>query len=217
MERNIKPESPDVLAVEGKDECNFFDALAKNMGLNEIQIIDVGGKEKFNKTVPLFVNSEQFWDKVKRFGFIRDAEDKEALSAFSSICDVLKHCDLPVPASPLQIAEANGMQTGVFIMPNNQSSGMLEDLCLSSIKNDEVYSCVAAFVQCYEPKIEHNKYIPSKAKLLAYLATRTPIVNSLGLAAQQNVWDFGNPCFDKIKMFLSELFSTRLVNFQAAR
>lgn len=207
MDKTIKPESSDVLAVEGKDECNFFNALIKSMGVNGIQIIDVGGKEKFNKIVPLFVNSERFWDNVKRFGFIRDAEDKEALSAFTSICDVLKHCNLPVPSSPLQIVEANGMQTGIFIMPNNRNKGMLEDLCLSSIKNDEVYTCVEAFTQCYEPKIEQNKYIPSKARLLAYLATRTPIVNSLGLAAQQNVWDFGNPCFDKIKMFLLELFS----------
>jgi hypothetical protein len=206
MDKTIKPESSDVLAVEGKDECNFFDALTKNMGLDGIQIIDVGGKEKFKTTVPLFVSSERFWDKVKRFGFVRDAEDNEISSAFSSICNVLEHCNLPVPSNPLQIAKVNGIQTSIFIMPNNQSKGMLEDLCLSSIKADEVYSCVDAFTQCYEPKIEQNKYIPSKARLLAYLATRAPIINSLGLAAQQSIWDFGNPCFDKIKMFLSELF-----------
>jgi hypothetical protein len=207
MDKTIKPESSDVLAVEGKDEYNFFDALTRNIGLSGIQIIDVGGKDKFNQTVPLFVNSDRFWDNVKRFGFVRDAEDKEAQAAFSSICNVLKQCNLPVPSDPLQTAKANGIQTGVFIMPNNQGKGMLEDLCLSSVKSDKVYSCVEAFAQCYEPKIEQNKYIPSKARLLAYLATRIPVANSLGLAAQQGVWNFGNPCFDKIKMFLSELFS----------
>jgi hypothetical protein len=30
--------------------------------------------------------------------------------------------------------------------------------------------------------------------------------NSLGLAAQQKIWDFSHPCFDKIKEFLITLF-----------
>jgi hypothetical protein len=91
-------------------------------------------------------------------------------------------------------------------MPNNKDSGMLEDLCIESRKADPVWNCVEAFIRCYDPLIEKNKYNISKAKIGAFLSTRVPIVNSLGVAAQDHIWDFDNPCFNSVKDFLTNLF-----------
>lgn len=52
MKKNIRLESDRVLAVEGKDECNFFEALMRYEKINGIQIIDIGGKDKFQIEFP---------------------------------------------------------------------------------------------------------------------------------------------------------------------
>jgi hypothetical protein len=74
------------------------------------------------------------------------------------------------------------------------------------VKDTDVFTCVECFVKCYETKITKDTFNLPKAKILAYLSTRTPIVNALGLAARQGVWDFTKPCFDGVKKFLRELF-----------
>lgn len=201
-----KIEKENVLAVEGKDEKNFFEALLKNLEIADVQVIDVGGKDKFDKTLSLYIQSEGALAKIKNIGFVRDAEDHEAESAFQSICTVLKKYDLPCPVKTSEIAENNGVKAKIFIMPNNHDCGMLEDLCISSVRGTDIFNCVESFTKCYESKIDRDRYNLPKAEMLAYLSTQIPIVNSLGLAARQGVWDFTHQCYNEIKTFLIGLY-----------
>ena len=201
-----KIEQGNVLAVEGKDEKNFFDALLKSLTITNVQIIDVGGKDNFKHIFPVYLQSDRALDIIKNIGFIRDAEDREAEAAFQSICSVLNNYKLPCPTQTGKVIEHDGKKVNIFIMPNNNDCGMLEDLCITSIKETKVFDCVDCFVKCYANMISKEKYNLPKAEILAYLSTRTPVVNSLGVAAQQNVWDFSHKCFSEIKKFLIELF-----------
>jgi len=199
-------DSENVLAVEGKDEYHFFKVLLKTLGINNTQIIDVGGKNQFRAKLSVYLQTEGALDRIKNIGFVRDAEEREATAAFQSIRSVLSSFKLPLPVELCKVIEQDGKRTSIFIMPNNNNCGMLEDLCLTSIQGTDVYACVESFAACYENKIEKEKYNAAKAKILAYLSTRVPIVNAIGLAAEQKVWDFTKPCFDDIKKFLKELF-----------
>jgi len=201
-----KIEKENVLAVEGKDECNFFEALLKYERLEEVQIIDIGGKDKFRVEFSSFAQTENFYTKLKRIGFVRDA-DENAISAFQSICNVLKNCELPLPEKQNIIVNEKGIKLGVFIMPNNEQKGMLEDLCIQSVKEDDLTKYVDNFVDSYRANITDERYNLSKAYMLAFLSTRVPIINTLGIAALNDVWNFKNPCFDEIKSFLRELFN----------
>jgi hypothetical protein len=203
-----KIERENILAVEGKDEKNFFDALLKTLGIDNVQIIDVGGKDNFKNRFPVYIQSEGALAKIKNIGFVRDAEDNEAVGAFQSICSLLKNYGLPCPIELCKVVEQDGKKVSIFIMPNNNDCGMLEDLCIAAIKDTDIFNCVKCFVQCYESKIEKTRYNLAKAEILAYLSTCVPIVNSLGLAAQQKVWDFSHPCFAEIKEFLISLFGS---------
>jgi hypothetical protein len=157
MEKNRKAEKPNILAVEGKDEYNFFTALIKHLNLASVQIEDMGGKDKFKLEFPLLAQSENFYGIVEKIGFVRDAEEKEATEAFKSICGILSSYNLPVPEAPNTVTDKDGKKTAVFIMPNNKDSGMPEDLCIESRKTDPVWNCVEAFVKCYEPLLEELK------------------------------------------------------------
>jgi hypothetical protein len=200
--------SDKILAVEGKDECNFFQALLKYENINNIQIIDIGGKDKFKSEFPNLVNSEGF-SEVRAIGFIRDAESQKAESAFSSICGILKKNGLPAPKNINTTINEEDRKIGIFIMPNNIDAGMLEDLCIKSVKTDPIFACVNDYIDCCSPHLSENGTIfnKAKAKIQTYLASQSPIANSLGLAAQKGHWDFKKNCFSGIKQFLHNLFS----------
>jgi hypothetical protein len=208
MEKNFSIKSFFLLAVEGKDECNFYESLLKHQNISNVQLVDIGGKDKFNFNFPALYNLDGF-NKIKRLGFVRDAENNQAQSAFNSICDLLKKHQLPVPTQPNTIINTSEPQIGIFIMPDNAGTGMLEDLCLSTIKTNPVNTCITNFVDCFlkhQNEKEKDIFNISKACVQAYLATRSPIKNSLGLGAKSGYWDFTNPCFDTIKSFLSALY-----------
>lgn len=46
----------------------------------------------------------------------------------------------------------------------------------------------------------------TKSEIQIYLASKMPLVNSLGLGAVNGHWDFDHPVFNDIKQFLCDLF-----------
>jgi hypothetical protein len=94
-------------------------------------------------------------------------------------------------------------------MPDNQGAGMLENLCLETLKDQNIESCIDQYISCFESNMDQTEKVIfnfSKAKVQAYLASRAPIVNSLGLGAQKGYWDFNHACFNQVKTFLHSLF-----------
>lgn len=210
MDKNFKINSKSLLAVEGKDECNFFEALSKHMQIEGVQCVDIGGKDKFPSELTVLSIMEGFRS-IERLGFVRDAETRIAKSAFHSICDVLGKHNLPFPSELNEIKVLGPMRVGIYIMPDNSGSGMLENLCLQSIKDEPITGCIENYVRCFRshiPDIEKSKYNDPKARVQTYLASRAPIVNSLGLAAISKFWNFGHPCFDAIKNFMQSLLKS---------
>ena len=207
MEKNFRILKKKLLAVEGNDEFNFFASLSRYENIEGVQPVDIGGKDKFEfslgalKEFPLFRN-------VEALGFVRDAETLPAHSAFISICAILQKNNLPVPVSINKIT-GDKPRTGIFIMPDNQNSGALENLCLQTLEGIKIKECIDDYISCFYPDMnqhEKEKFNEPKSKILLFLSSRAPIVNALGLGAQKGYWDFMHQCFDDIKKFLHSLF-----------
>ena len=116
-----------VLAVEGKDECYFFEALLDYMGIIEYQIYDIEGKNNFRTKIPALVKTSDLdFDKVDVFAIIRDADDNHE-GAFESISYIVKKAGLKGPLKVNTFGDGNP-KVGIFIMPGNSGNGMLEDL-----------------------------------------------------------------------------------------
>lgn len=207
--RTKSPLSPLLLAVEGNDECNFFEALLRRLGVAGVQLIDFGGKDQFPVELPLLTQTDGFRAKVTAIGFVRDAENNQAARAFQSICHTLKVNRLPVPPA-MNSCIPGPPRTGVFIMPDNRGAGMLETLCLQTLSGQPVERCMDDYLTCLDAirkPDERERFNEPKARVQAYLASRAPIVNSLGLGALKHYWDFDHSCFEQIKQFLRVLFA----------
>ena len=206
MEDKNKPlriEKERLLLVEGQDEVEFFTALFRYLNIDNIQIINVEGKLNFRSKIKLLSISPDI-NTVKKIGAIRDA-DTNAQAAFDSLKDSFRLANWK-PADKPNIFSDSNPSIGIFIMPGaNKDNGMLEDLCLQSIKDQPDLRCVDDYINCIESLREERLNKLSKRKILTYLAGQQELVNALGLAAKKHIWNFDAPAFNELKAFLLEL------------
>lgn len=190
-----------VLSVEGKDEVNFFDALLKYIRITDFEIRHVGGKENFKNKLPALIRMTGFSD-VQVLAVIRDA-DAGASKAFQSIKNILKKEGLNPPGRMNQFSNGKPM-IGIFIMPGNSDTGMLENLCLKTVQNHPAMECVKAFINCVS-KLEKPPHNMPKAEAQAFLAAMPKITNSVGLGAQKGYWNFDSNEIADLRSFINTL------------
>ena len=202
---------PYLLIVEGKDEKLFFEALIENMNLTDIQIFPIGGKTKLKENLKHLVKVSPNFHLVTSLGIIRDANDSP-IGAFQSVCDALKKVELPVPKGPLIPSTGPNprnpkyhIKVNVFIMPDGNSFGDLEELCLRAVKTDPAMKCVVQYFYCLQHQGLSLPKQMSKAKVHVFLASRAEPDKRLGEAAKAGYWPWNHNAFEKIKNFLFEL------------
>lgn len=190
-----------VLAVEGKDEVNFFNALLKYVGITDFEVYEVGGKQQFKDKLPALARRRGFSD-VEVLAVVRDA-DNDANAAFESIRNILKKEKLEPPIQINQFSEGRP-KIGIFIMPGNSDEGMLEDLCLKTVENHLAMDCVQPFTNCIS-ELEKSPNNIVKAKAQAFLAAMPKLVTSVGLGAQKGYWNFNSEELTDLKAFINNL------------
>ena len=191
-----------LLAVEGKDETKFFESLLKHLGIEDFEIYDVGGEKQFKNKLPGLVKVSGFKENVEVLAIIRDAET-DARARFDSVCGVLREIKIEPPTSVNSFTKGKP-RVGIYLMPGNLKDGMLEDLCSKTVADHEAMNCVEMFSGCVEELGEKPKNM-AKARAQVFLAAMPEIVNSVGLGALKQYWNFNsNELTDLIK-FLSNL------------
>ena len=159
---------PKLLLVEGKDEVELFSKLIADLDLVDIEVRDVKGKTRFRDRLEVLIEGPGH-EIITSVGIIRDA-DKNPAGAFESICGALEDVGLPRPTAPLQPA-GDAPQVMVMILPDGETPGMLEDLCLESVSEDPAMLCVDEYFRCLEERLEMLPRNPSKARVRAFLAS----------------------------------------------
>jgi hypothetical protein len=190
------------LAGEGIDEENFFKKLLEYIDiLDSVDIRSSGGKDQFKDLMPAHAITPGF-KALEKIAVIRDA-DGNANDAFKSVTGVLEKIGLQSPEKPGEFSSGSP-SVGVFIMPDNLSEGMLEDLCLESVIDHEAMKCVDNFIACAQELKEQPDNI-SKAKVQVFLASRPKIANSIGRGAQKGYWNFNSEKLEPLINFLKQL------------
>jgi hypothetical protein len=151
---------------------------------------------------------------VVSLGITRDADGstepddqrtpESAGNAFRSVCGALEGAGLPQPVKPNEIAYGSP-NVAVFILPDCERNGMLEDLCLASIQNDPVFQCIDPFFACASKHPGISPKNMAKARIHAWLATRSRPDLRFGEAAEKEIWDWEHEAFGPIKDFLRML------------
>jgi hypothetical protein len=193
---------PKLLIVEGKEDELFFSAFCHHLGLNDIQVLSIGGKTQLPSNLKALKGVTGF-SRVTALGIIRDA-DEDANAAFQSVCSALQHAGLPKPPKPMT-PSSERPRVSVMILPDNQSPGALEDICLKAIAGTPAMRCVDEFFCCLQRHHLPPSKNLSKAKVLAYLTSLPEPDKRLGESAQSGYWNWDHPAFSDLKDFLRSL------------
>ena len=209
----MKPERIDheiLLLVEGRDACNFFDALRRHLNLVDFGVKDFGGVDELGDYLAALVSAPGFRN-VARLGIVRDAETSDdpadtARRAFQSMQSALENAGLPVPDQPAQATgdDADQPAVAVLILPDGDREGMLETLLCETFAGTSADRCVEGFLQCVEESDEPI-HRPDKARAHAYLATKPDPHVSVGVAAQKGYWDLDHAALNGVREFLTSL------------
>jgi len=203
-ERNIEILQENLVLVEGHDEELFFEALLRHMGVNSIQVLPIAGKDNLRPNLKMLVVSPGF-SEVVSLGIVRDANNNPE-GAFHSVCGALEIANLPVPEFPM-LPTGRGPQVTVMILPDGNTPGMLEDVCLRTVGEDPAMFCVEEFFKCLQ---ERNVSMPrnnSKARVQVFLGSRLEAGKRLGEAALAGYWPWDHIAVEQIKNFLTRVIT----------
>lgn len=184
-----------LLLVEGNDDfhvihslCKQFDIPVRNLELpkgGDFSVKDCKGINELLEQIPvLFKSSNQ----LTTLGVIIDA-DVDLASRWESIKNLLQNIGFTIPDSiPNKglISTANNIKVGVWIMPNNNLNGMLEDFLSFLVPHDDkLLPVINATLADMELK-KLNKYSlthKSKAVIHSWLSVQedpgTPLGQSI--------------------------------------
>jgi len=191
-----------LLIGEGSEEVLFFNALLTHLKITDVHVEHYEGKQKlasYLKTLKV----RPGYREVVSIGITRDADDSAA-SAFQSVCASLKGAGLPIPSKPGEIIGKNP-QVSVLILPDDQNSGMLEDVCLAAVETDSVLQCVDKYFECVLKTTGRQPSNMAKARIRAWLSSQIEPDKRLGEAAKAGYLPWDSPAFNGLKQFLQAL------------
>lgn len=206
----ISQPHPRVLLVEGRHDKHVDTHLGDRAGLDaNFEIMDKEGK------VPLLDAIEGEVDAPGRtvLGILLDADESPS-ARWQAVADRLSRTERPALARlpdqpcPKGTIVEGSPRVGIWLMPDNQSSGELEDFVATMIPGaDPVWPLSKRYI-CDIP-LEHRKFTDKKtlrARVHAWLATRKE-PRRMGLAIKAGDLDADAPNAKTFVDWLKRLFA----------
>jgi hypothetical protein len=156
------------LLLEGNDDQHVIWALCERFKIKEsFDIIDCEGVDNLNLQIPIRFKQSG----VKTIGIIVDA-DSDILGRYNSLKSILEteQFTLPneIPENGL-ILKRNSIKIGIWLMPNNNLNGMLEDFIAFLVpKNDILLPLVNSTLSDLEKNKQNLYSLSHKSKAIIH-------------------------------------------------
>jgi hypothetical protein len=143
------------------------------------------------------------FSQLTAIGLTRDA-DNSVSNTFESIKLSLRRVNLSIP-NKLGEKTTEIPNINIYLLSDNQNEGMLENLCLESIKDDSTMFCVNQYFECLKTNSNSYPNNLAKAKIHSWLASREKPDTRLAEATEIGNMNFDNPVFEPLKKFILSL------------
>ncbi len=203
-------DAPQMVLMEGKNDCHVALALCKHHDLPKgFKFFDCRSDIMLLKKMSALVAGGM----VKVLGLVLDADDNPQ-GRWESIkfrLEKLGYENLPCApdADGTMIEKKEGLpRIGVWIMPDNQIPGRLEDFC-AQLAPEQAMAFSGECVKSAEEKkfVSFKSNHRSKAEIHTYLAWQNEPGRPLGQAITAKCLDPDHPIANRFAGFLKQLFS----------
>ncbi|EQL47931.1 DUF3226 domain-containing protein [Helicobacter pylori] len=158
-----------LIYTEGKSDRNFLGWYLNFLKCQDhFDMLDIEGKDKlisgeFPEKIRKILNNEH--QTYKQVCIIFDADKKESQESDAGFDNKLEHIREKFKEKGIDFPREQ-----IFLFPNNQDDGDLEDLLLEIANHKEFINCFESYLDCIKKK-EHYKPIKNirKNKWYAYL------------------------------------------------
>lgn len=150
MEDTVSPKR--LFLLEGKTDEIIVNAVLKKLNISNVKLENCNGIGNLLKELTAFIKESD----ARSIGIVIDAN--ESLERrWQSIRDKLIRSDLTVkfPKAPCRhgtVQEFGKQIIGIWVMPDNQRCGELEDFVAELIPKDDVWNLACDFVECAKDK-----------------------------------------------------------------
>lgn len=205
----IKEKFNKKLLVEGNDDQHVIWALCEQFKINEtFDVIDCEGIEKLFEQIPVRLKQSN----IDTIGIIIDA-DSDLQLRWNNLKQLLnaQGIVLPevLPESGLIISELGRISIGIWIMPNNNLNGMLEDFINFLVPpEDTLFPIINENLNEIERK-QLNKYKlihKSKAIIHSWLSVQEDPGTPMGLSITKRYLTTDDNTCKKLIDWLSDLY-----------
>lgn len=201
-----------VLLVEGRDDEAVIRALLEFHGITNVTIKEKGGKNNILDKDSLM--TQLLASDLSVLGIVLDADDNLE-GRWQSLRTILatSHYGYTLPQKPeptgtiLKFTNPNGVPVGIWLMPNNQTSGTLEDFAAQLVPDGDPLWTYAATVLDNLPEQRFKEKDRSKAHIHTWLAWQEDPREPIGLAIKKKYLLASNPAANEFIDWINRLFT----------
>jgi len=188
--------------LEGRTDWIIVEAVLERLRILNVNLVNCNGIENLLNDLPALIKESD----MRSIGIIVDASNSLE-QRWQSIRDKLIRSDLEIelPKTPCHcgtVQEFGDQVIGIWVMPDNQKSGVLEDFFAELIPKDDVWELACDFVERAMGKgIPVNE---SKSKVYAWLSIVAPGMQ-MGTAFKANKIEFDTTNYKNFENWIKAL------------
>jgi hypothetical protein len=190
------------LLVEGAEELRVIPQLMEangvtwNRGEEPLNIINCDGVENLLK--PKYISAQlKTPNGLTHLGIVIDADeepDNRWKSLYNACLPNIPNLPQNLPAAGLIITLESGIKFGVWMMPDNQSRGMLETFLAYLVPDNNLWQYTQnKVIEAKQQGATYRDYHLDKANIHTYLAWQDPPGKQLHDAVKQRILNQSHP------------------------
>ena len=203
------------LLVEGAEELRVIPQLMEangvtwNRGEEPLNIINCDGVENLLK--PKYISAQlKTPNGLTHLGIVIDADeepDNRWKSLYNACLPNIPNLPQNLPAAGLIITLESGIKFGVWMMPDNQSRGMLETFLAYLVPDNNLWQYTQnKVIEAKQQGATYRDYHLDKANIHTYLAWQDPPGKQLHDAVKQKILNQSHPQSVNFLRWLQELY-----------
>lgn len=203
------------LLVEGAEELRVIPQLMEangvtwNRGEEPLNIINCDGVENLLK--PKYISAQlKTPNGLTHLGIVIDADeepDNRWKSLYNACLPNIPNLPQNLPAAGLIMTLESGIKFGVWMMPDNQSRGMLETFLAYLVPDNNLWQYTQnKVIEAKQQGATYRDYHLDKANIHTYLAWQDPPGKQLHDAVKQRILNQSYPQSANFLRWLQELY-----------
>jgi len=209
MVGQFKEQGPRLLLVEGKHDCHLISSLCKYYRVPEcFKLYDCGSDDMVMRTLAAMLAGSTPMEVI---GVVLDADNPGLLGKWAALRTKLIPEGYDVPPRPGRngtvLSQPEKPVIGVWLMPDNDVDGMLEDFCRRLVDQNAIAyaeNCAASARELGFTSFIDNHL--SKAAVHTYLAWQDAPGMPLGQALTAKALNPDQPIAELFYRFIMDLF-----------